>query len=231
MSVATGVSLAGPAAGSVSAASTAFTVSLTPAGGTSAGDTITPSSTLPGTFTPASVLLTTAAPSLTFTFTPTVQGTHSISIADSGGLTLGGPVSYLAGPPAAAMVPLAGNGVAPSRFSALSLVPGTWVPVLVTIAGCPAPIVAASLIVKASNAATAAVLTKAGLVVDPGAVATDGSYTARVLFNLLEADTVSALVPGQVYSFAVQATTAPAHTVEVLEQGVLTAVSGGSTVG
>ena len=71
MALASSYSLIGPTAPSAGAASAAYTVTLTPVPGTVVGTAvITPASALGGTFTPATVGLTSAVPSGTFTFTP-----------------------------------------------------------------------------------------------------------------------------------------------------------------
>ena len=98
---ATGYSLSGPASGNVGVASTVFTVTLTPAGGTVSGPVVeTPSDQgAGGTFTPATVQLTTAAPSATFTYTPASSGTKTISCTNNGGLSDPAGVTYTAAPP------------------------------------------------------------------------------------------------------------------------------------
>lgn len=88
--------LSGPGSGAAGAASTPFTVNL-PSGGTvPAPVTITPHDGGGGTFTPATVSLTTAAPSATFTYTASSAGTKTISVTNSGGLTDPGSLTYVA---------------------------------------------------------------------------------------------------------------------------------------
>jgi hypothetical protein len=84
---ATGISLAGPSSGVISVPTTAYTVALTPGGGASAGVTVTPASTLAGTFSPPTVSLSTGTPSQTFTFTPSASGSGQIRASVTGGLT------------------------------------------------------------------------------------------------------------------------------------------------
>jgi hypothetical protein len=91
----TGYVLSGPSSGAIGTASTAFTVHL-PTGGTVPGPvTVTPhDGGGGGTFTPTSVVLTTAAPSATFTYTPASYGAKTISVTNSGGLTDPASLSY-----------------------------------------------------------------------------------------------------------------------------------------
>jgi hypothetical protein len=85
----------GPSSGTVSVASTPFTVQL-PAGGAVSGTVIvTPSdSGGGGTFTPTTVNLTTGAPSATFTYTPASTGVKTLSVTNNGGLTNPANLSY-----------------------------------------------------------------------------------------------------------------------------------------
>lgn len=94
-SVVTSYTLAGPSTGTPGVPSTNFTVAL-PVGGAVAGTvTITPSDGGGGgSFTPATVGLTTAAPSATFTYTPTTVGAKTISVTNNGGLTNPGNLTY-----------------------------------------------------------------------------------------------------------------------------------------
>lgn len=82
---ATAVTLSGPASGITNQASSNFTVGAN--GAISGTVTVTPASTLAGTFTPTTVQISAAAPTATFTFTPTVDGAHSITLTNDGGLT------------------------------------------------------------------------------------------------------------------------------------------------
>ena len=92
---ATQYSLSGPSSGNFGEPSTPFTVAL-PVGGIIVGSvTITPSAGGGGgSFTPTSVVLTTAAPSQTFTYTPASGGVKTISTTNSGTLTNPTPLSY-----------------------------------------------------------------------------------------------------------------------------------------
>ena len=94
---ATGYSMSGPSSGVVGVASSNFTVTLTPAGGTSSAATITPSDGGGGgTFTPSTVSLSTGTPSATFTYTAGSAGVKTISVTDSLSLTDPSPISYTA---------------------------------------------------------------------------------------------------------------------------------------
>jgi hypothetical protein len=148
----TGYTLVGPSSGYISVASTNFTVAL-PVGGTLASPvTVTPSDGGGGTFTPTSVVLTTAAPSATFTYTPASYGAKTISVTNSGGLTDPASLSYtsvastytLTGPSSGAVsvpstnftVALPGGGV---LLSAVTVTPndaaagGTFTPMTVAL--------------------------------------------------------------------------------------------------
>jgi hypothetical protein len=108
-SPATGVTLSGPTGGTVGVASTNFTVGVTPVGGTITGTVVvTPSDSAGGsTFTPATVSLTTASPTATFTCTAAWAGTKTISVTNNGGLTNPANLSYVAADAVAATVPAA----------------------------------------------------------------------------------------------------------------------------
>jgi hypothetical protein len=97
VSVAYTYTLTGPTTGTVSVASTNFTVALA-AGVTVSGTvTITPHDAgtgAAGTFTPSTVGLTNAAPSATFTYTPASTGIKTISTTNSGTLTDPASLSY-----------------------------------------------------------------------------------------------------------------------------------------
>lgn len=89
-SVATGVTMTGPTGGVVSTQSSNFTVGVTPVGGSISGTvTVTPSDNGGGgSFTPATVSLTSAAPTATFKYTPSATpGARTISVTNSGSLT------------------------------------------------------------------------------------------------------------------------------------------------
>jgi hypothetical protein len=106
-SPASGVTLAGPTSGTVSTASTDFTVGVTPVGGTITGTVVvTPSDGgAGGTFSPTSVSLTSASPSGTFTYTPASTGAKTISVSNNGSLSNPTNITYTAA--AAATVPAA----------------------------------------------------------------------------------------------------------------------------
>lgn len=94
---ATNYTLAGPAAGAVLVASAPFTVGLPPGSKVTGTVTVTPNdSGGGGTFTPATVPLTTASTSATFTYTPATVGTKTIRSTNNGGLTDPPNLSYVA---------------------------------------------------------------------------------------------------------------------------------------
>lgn len=228
MSAATGVSLSGPGAGYVNNASTTFTVALTPTGGTSSGDTITPASTLAGVFTPTTVSLSTGTPSATFTFTPSVQGSHSISITDSASLTMPSPLTYLVLGASPSVQQCTGDAVSPNRSASLAIVPNTFAPVAVTITSLPGPLTAAAL-AAGINAANLSLLTKAALIIDPGTVQSNGTYTAKVVFELLETDTAKLVTSSLPYVMQVTATVSTAggsHTEPVIDNLQWTSIAG-----
>ena len=92
---ATGISLSGPASLYVNQSSV-FYVALVPAGSTSVPVTVTPSSTTAGTFSPTSIVLSTASPYSSFSFTPTAVGAGTISAPNSGGLATPAAAAYSA---------------------------------------------------------------------------------------------------------------------------------------
>ena len=92
---ATGISLSGPANTYVGQSSLYY-VSLTPAGSTSASVVVTPTSTTAGTFSPATITLSTAQPTGSFTFTPSAVGSGTIATTNSGGLTAPAALAYSA---------------------------------------------------------------------------------------------------------------------------------------
>ena len=78
----------GPESGIVDVASTAFSVSLPPGSSLSGSVIITPhDGGAGGTFTPATVSLTVASPSATFTYTPSTDGTVAIGVTNNRGLS------------------------------------------------------------------------------------------------------------------------------------------------
>jgi hypothetical protein len=93
---ATALTLTGPTSGVVNTASSNFTVALSPTGGTVASAvTVTPSDGgASGTFSPATVSLTTASPSATFTYTAVSTGPKTISVANNGSLTNPSAITY-----------------------------------------------------------------------------------------------------------------------------------------
>jgi hypothetical protein len=88
ISTATSYTLSGPSTATVGVASAPFTVAL-PVGGALSGTMIvTPSDGgAGGTFTPATVTLSTAVPSITFTYTGASNGAKTISVTNNRGLT------------------------------------------------------------------------------------------------------------------------------------------------
>ena len=93
---ATAITASGPSTGVTGAASGAFTLSLSPTGSTAASAvTVTPSAA-GCTFTPASVSLTTAAPTATFTVNAASDGAKTINFANNGALANPLNLSYTA---------------------------------------------------------------------------------------------------------------------------------------
>lgn len=91
--------LTGPASLSVGSKAT-YTVLLASDTTLTAALTITPTSTIPGTFTPTAVTLAIAATtSVAFTFTPTAAGSGTLSTTNSGGLNDPQAVSIIATAP------------------------------------------------------------------------------------------------------------------------------------
>jgi hypothetical protein len=85
---ASGYFMAGPSTGSSGTPSTAFEVSLPDESGLIGTVIITPhDGGAGGTFTPSTVALTAAAPSATFTYTPSTYGSRSISVTNDRGIT------------------------------------------------------------------------------------------------------------------------------------------------
>ena len=92
-STATAVTLSGPSSGTVNVASTQFTVGVN--GPVGASVVLTPSSgSGGGTFTPASATLTAAAPTASFTYTPTTAGAKTIDVANNQGLANPTSIAY-----------------------------------------------------------------------------------------------------------------------------------------
>ena len=92
---ATSLEIVGPNAGSNSATSTNFTVTLKPniAYGTT-NTTVTPVTDLTGTFSPTTVVLNDSNKSAIFSFTPSVTGEHRISTTNNNSLTNSRPWGY-----------------------------------------------------------------------------------------------------------------------------------------
>lgn len=90
---ATAVTMSGPSSGTVSLASTNFTIG---ANGTITGTVIvTPSDAANGgTFTPTTVSISSGTPTATFTYTPASTGTKTISVTNNGGLSNPTNISY-----------------------------------------------------------------------------------------------------------------------------------------
>jgi len=106
---ATAVLLSGPAQGYVNQASSNFSVTIN---GSSAAVTVTPSDGgKGGTFTPASVNLSSNTPSATFTYTPVVTGNISISVANNASLGNPAAVTYLSAVPATKLLLTAPTGL------------------------------------------------------------------------------------------------------------------------
>lgn len=105
---ATATTLSGPSSGTVSVASSNFTVG---ANGTITGTvTVTPGDAgNGGTFTPTTVAISSGTPTATFTYTPASTGVKTISISDDGGLTDATPLNYTSN--------AAASGYAPALFT------------------------------------------------------------------------------------------------------------------
>jgi len=101
---ATATTLSGPSSGTVSVASTNFTVG---ANGTITGTvTVTPADGgAGGTFTPTTVAISSGTPTGTFTYTPASTGVKTISISDNGGLTDATSISYTSNAAASTYAP------------------------------------------------------------------------------------------------------------------------------
>jgi hypothetical protein len=89
--------LLGPTFGSAGAVSDVFTVGVLPGGFFPGGPvTVTPSDGgAGGTFTPASVEISTANPTAKFSYTPPGGGSHPITTTNDGGLTDPPPITYV----------------------------------------------------------------------------------------------------------------------------------------
>lgn len=97
VAAASAVTMTGPTGGAVSVASSNFSIGVSPVGGTISGTVVvTPSDGGGGgTFTPTTVSLTTAAPTATFTYTPSATaGARTISVTNNGGLTNPSNITY-----------------------------------------------------------------------------------------------------------------------------------------
>jgi len=101
---ATATTLSGPASGTVSVASTDFTVGAD--GAITGTVTVTPGDAADGgTFTPTSVAISSGTPTATFTYTPASTGAKTISISDDGGLTDATPLGYTSNAAASGYAP------------------------------------------------------------------------------------------------------------------------------
>lgn len=90
---ATATTLSGPSSGTVSVASTNFTVGAN--GAITGTVTVTPADGgAGGTFTPTSVAISSGTPTATFTYTPASTGAKTISITDDGALTDATSLTY-----------------------------------------------------------------------------------------------------------------------------------------
>jgi hypothetical protein len=194
--VATEYLLSGAASGPISSAAT-FTVAL-PSGGTLASAMIvTPhDGGAGGTFTPATVTLTTAAPIKTFTYTPASYGAKTISTTNNKGLTDPAPRTFtsvastytLSGPSSGApsvpstnfTVALPAGGVVPST---VTVTPsdggggGTFTPTTVNLS-TGAPLATFTYTPASTGAKTLSVTNNGGLT-NPGNL----TYTVAVLIS------------------------------------------------
>jgi alpha-L-fucosidase len=109
-SAATAVTMTGPSSGYTGVPSSVFTVG---ANGTITGTiTVTPSDGgAGGSFTPASVNISSGSPTATFTYTASSNGAKTISVTNSGGLTNPTAITYTAATqPAVSAATVAANG-------------------------------------------------------------------------------------------------------------------------
>lgn len=121
---ATGTTLTGPSGGVVGAASTNFTVGVTPVGGEITGTlTVTPNDGgAGGSFSPTTLALTTGSPTGTFVYTPATTGAKTIGITDNGGLADAASLTYTVSAAPATAITLTGPssgvvGAPSSNFS------------------------------------------------------------------------------------------------------------------
>ena len=121
VSTATAITTTGPTSGVSGAASTNFTVA---ANGVITGTVrVTPNDASGGgTFTPTFVDISSATPSLTFTYTPASAGSKTIGSTNNGSLTNPATITYVASASAATAVTLTGptsgtTGVASTNFT------------------------------------------------------------------------------------------------------------------
>lgn len=122
---ATAVTMTGPTSGVTGAASTNFTVGVTPIGGVITGTVIvTPADGgAGGTFTPTTKSLTTGSPTGTFTYTAASAGAKTISATNNGSLTNPSNITYTASSASATATVVSGPssgtvGVASTNFTA-----------------------------------------------------------------------------------------------------------------
>ncbi|QJE03053.1 hypothetical protein HH212_26210 [Massilia forsythiae] len=95
---ASAITLTGPTSGAVSQASSAFTIGVSPVGSAITGTiVVTPNDGgAGGSFSPATVSLTTANPSATVTYAANAAGAKTISVTNNGGLTNPSSITYTA---------------------------------------------------------------------------------------------------------------------------------------
>lgn len=120
---ATAITFTGPSSGVVSTASTNFTVAAN--GTLSANNTVTPSDGgAGGTFTPATVTLTSSATSATFTYTPASTGNKTLSVTNSGGLTNPSNITYaVSAAPTVPDAPTIGTATAGDASASVAFTP------------------------------------------------------------------------------------------------------------
>jgi hypothetical protein len=127
--------LSGPSTGVVSSPSGAFTVTLG-SGSLSGSVTITPSDGgAGGSFSPASVSLSGAVRTATFTYTPIAAGTVTIATTNNGGLTDPAGISYTVTAGASYTVTSAASSGPPNAINFLTITP--LAPITGTITATP----------------------------------------------------------------------------------------------
>lgn len=151
-----------PASGSVGVASGAFTVGVNGTLGAGVTRVVTPSAGAGGgSFSPATVSLTDAQPTATFTYTPASEGAKSITLTNDGSLSNPAAVSYTVTPPAvtysATVGPFGGNTGAGQRAAGTAF--EAWVFPPGFVLGDAPPTTAPLRIAGTLNASGLAVLT------------------------------------------------------------------------